>query len=125
MARDLTDAAVGVLNERSADGGYRNPAWHRCSRPPTRGAARTSRPIGLSRESIGAMSGMYWVMLLGLIGATPLFSLTVGAAFGTLEGAFRDYGIDDDWDLRSLLLNFEFNVECYEETLAQALNSVI
>jgi uncharacterized membrane protein len=71
------------------------------------------------------MSGMYWVMLLGLIGATPLFGLAVGAAFGALEGAFRDYGIDDDWDPRSLLLNFEFNVECYEETLAQALNSVI
>jgi cardiolipin synthase A/B len=30
-----------------------------------------------------------------------------------------------NWDPRSLRLNFEFNVECYEETLAQALNRII
>jgi uncharacterized membrane protein len=46
---------------------------------------------------IGAMSGMFWGMLLGLIFATPLFGVAVGAAFGALGGAFRDYGIDDDF----------------------------
>jgi uncharacterized membrane protein len=46
---------------------------------------------------IGAMSGMFWGMLLGLIFATPLFGMAVGAAFGALGGAFRDYGIDDDF----------------------------
>jgi cardiolipin synthase len=30
-----------------------------------------------------------------------------------------------NWDPRSLRLNFEFNVECYDETLAQELNSLI
>ncbi len=30
-----------------------------------------------------------------------------------------------NWDPRSLRLNFEFNVECYDENLAQALNAVI
>lgn len=30
-----------------------------------------------------------------------------------------------NWDPRSLRLNFEFNVECYDERLAQALNSVV
>ena len=46
---------------------------------------------------IGAMSGMFWGMLLGIIFATPLFGMAVGAAFGALGGAFRDYGIDDDF----------------------------
>jgi uncharacterized membrane protein len=46
---------------------------------------------------IGAMSGMFWGMLLGFIFATPLFGMAVGTAFGALGGAFRDYGIDDDF----------------------------
>jgi uncharacterized membrane protein len=46
---------------------------------------------------IGATSGMFWGMLLGLIFAAPLFGMAVGAAFGALGGAFQDYGIDDDF----------------------------
>jgi uncharacterized membrane protein len=46
---------------------------------------------------IGAMSGMFWGMLLGFIFATPLFGMAIGAAFGALGGAFRDYGIDDEF----------------------------
>jgi len=46
---------------------------------------------------IGATSGMFWGMLLGFIFAVPLFGMAVGAAFGALRGAFRDYGIDDDF----------------------------
>ena len=46
---------------------------------------------------MGAMSGMFWGMLLGLIFAAPLFGMAVGATFGALGGAFRDYGIDDDF----------------------------
>jgi uncharacterized membrane protein len=46
---------------------------------------------------MGAMSGMFWGMLLGLIFAAPLFGMAAGAAFGALGGAFRDYGIDDDF----------------------------
>jgi uncharacterized membrane protein len=46
---------------------------------------------------IGAMSGMFWGMLLGLIFAAPLFGMAIGGAFGALGGAFRDYGIDDDF----------------------------
>ena len=45
----------------------------------------------------GAMSGMFWGMLLGLIFVNPLFGMAVGAAFGALGGAFQDYGIDDDF----------------------------
>jgi uncharacterized membrane protein len=46
---------------------------------------------------IGAMSGMFWGLLLGLIFAAPLFGMAVGAAFGALGGSFRDFGIDDDF----------------------------
>jgi uncharacterized membrane protein len=46
---------------------------------------------------LGMMSGMFWGMLLGLIFAAPLFGMAIGAAFGALGGAFRDYGIDDDF----------------------------
>jgi uncharacterized membrane protein len=46
---------------------------------------------------MGAMSGMFWGMLLGFIFATPLFGMAIGAAMGALSGAFRDYGIDDDF----------------------------
>jgi uncharacterized membrane protein len=47
--------------------------------------------------SAGALSGMFWGMLFGLIFFTPVFGMAVGAAFGALGGAFRDYGIDDDF----------------------------
>jgi uncharacterized membrane protein len=46
---------------------------------------------------LGAMGGMFWGMLFGFIFAAPLFGMAVGAAFGALGGAFRDYGIDDDF----------------------------
>ncbi len=47
--------------------------------------------------AIGTMGGMFWGLLLGIIFLTPLFGLAIGAAFGALGGAFRDYGIDDDF----------------------------
>jgi uncharacterized membrane protein len=45
----------------------------------------------------GALSGMFWGLLFGLIFLMPLFGAAVGAAFGALGGAFREYGIDDDF----------------------------
>jgi len=47
--------------------------------------------------AVGTMGGMFWGLLLGIIFLTPLFGLAIGAAFGALGGAFRDYGIDDDF----------------------------
>jgi uncharacterized membrane protein len=47
--------------------------------------------------TVGAMGGMFWGMLLGVIFLTPLFGMAIGAAFGALGGAFRDYGIDDEF----------------------------
>ena len=40
---------------------------------------------------------MFWGLLLGVIFLTPLFGMAIGAALGALGGAFRDYGIDDDF----------------------------
>ncbi len=47
--------------------------------------------------TVGAMGGMFWGLLLGVIFLTPLFGMAIGAAFGAMGGAFRDYGIDDDF----------------------------
>jgi uncharacterized membrane protein len=69
-------------------------------------AAVVSWPMGKKRPStrqlvdlvgVGAMSGMFWGLLLGIIFLVPFFGMAVGAAFGALGGAFRDYGIDDDF----------------------------
>jgi len=45
----------------------------------------------------GALGGMFWGMLFGVIFFTPLFGLAIGAAMGAMGGAFRDYGIDDEF----------------------------
>jgi uncharacterized membrane protein len=63
--------------------------------PAGQRSPRTKQLVNL--VGIGAMSGMFWGMLLGFIFATPLFGMAVGAAFGALGGAFRNYGIDDDF----------------------------
>jgi uncharacterized membrane protein len=72
-------------------------------------AAMVTWPIGkkgpktrqlVDLVSLGALSGMFWGLLFGLIFFTPLFGMAVGAAFGALGGAFRDYGIDDDFIYR-------------------------
>jgi uncharacterized membrane protein len=103
-------ATVTVLKFPTADGA--NNALSRVQDLQTQhliklhDAAIVSWPIGAKHPTtkqlvnlvgIGAMSGMFWGMLLGLIFATPLFGMAVGAAFGALGGAFRDYGIDDDF----------------------------
>jgi uncharacterized membrane protein len=69
-------------------------------------AAIVSWPVGkkcpttrqlVDLVSAGAVSGMFWGMLFGLIFVTPLFGMAVGAGFGALAGAFKDYGIDDSF----------------------------
>jgi uncharacterized membrane protein len=63
--------------------------------PAGRKSPKTKQLVDL--VGMGATSGMFWGMLLGFIFAAPLFGMAVGAAFGALGGAFRDYGIDDDF----------------------------
>ena len=63
--------------------------------PAGKKSPRTRQLVDL--VSAGALGGMFWGMLFGLIFLTPLFGMAVGAAFGALGGAFRDYGIDDEF----------------------------
>jgi uncharacterized membrane protein len=63
--------------------------------PKGKKSPRTRQLVDL--VGVGALSGMFWGMLFGLIFFTPLFGMAIGAAFGALGGAFRDYGIDDDF----------------------------
>ena len=69
-------------------------------------AAIVSWPVGkkspatkqlVSMMQVGALGGMFWGLLLGVIFMMPLFGMAVGGAMGALGGAFRDYGIDDDF----------------------------
>ena len=63
--------------------------------PVGKKAPRTSQLVDL--VGAGALSGMFWGMLFGFIFFTPFFGMAIGAALGALGGAFRDYGIDDDF----------------------------
>ncbi len=47
--------------------------------------------------SAGALGGMFWGALFGVIFAVPLFGMAVGATLGALRGSAADYGIDDDF----------------------------
>lgn len=46
---------------------------------------------------IGAMSGTFWGMLIGLLFMNPLLGAAIGAGGGALTGAIADYGIHDDF----------------------------
>ena len=63
--------------------------------PTGKKSPRTRQLVDL--VSAGAVGGVFWGMLFGLIFLNPLFGMAVGAGFGALGGSFRDYGIDDDF----------------------------
>jgi uncharacterized membrane protein len=45
--------------------------------------------------ALGAASGGFWGMLIGMIFLNPLLGAAVGAGAGALSGALTDVGIDD------------------------------
>lgn len=45
----------------------------------------------------GAVSGMFWGSLIGLLFMMPLVGAAVGAASGALSGRFTDVGINDNF----------------------------
>ncbi|MFD2174707.1 DUF1269 domain-containing protein [Rhodobacter lacus] len=55
--------------------------------------------------ALGAMSGSFWGLLIGVIFLNPLFGLVLGGAAGAAAGALTDYGIRDDFmkDIASTL----------------------
>ena len=63
--------------------------------PHGKKAPKTRQLVNL--VAVGTVGGLFWGALLGVIFLTPLFGLAIGAALGAIGGAFRDYGIDDDF----------------------------
>lgn len=47
--------------------------------------------------TLGALTGTFWGLLIGLLFLHPLFGLITGVAAGGLTGALTDYGIDDSF----------------------------
>jgi len=49
----------------------------------------------VSLTAVGAVSGGFWGMLIGLLFLNPLLGALVGAGAGAISGKFRDIGVDD------------------------------
>ncbi|MEA6124401.1 DUF1269 domain-containing protein, partial [Salmonella enterica subsp. enterica serovar Montevideo] len=49
----------------------------------------------VNTTAIGAMTGSFWGLLIGVIFLNPILGIAVGAASGALGGALSDFGIDD------------------------------
>lgn len=47
--------------------------------------------------TVGALSGGFWGLLIGMIFLSPLVGLAVGAASGAIGGALSDVGINDQF----------------------------
>ena len=50
-----------------------------------------------SLAGVGALSGAFWGVLIGLIFLMPWVGLVAGAAAGAVAGHFADYGISDEF----------------------------
>ena len=55
----------------------------------------------LNLTAAGAVSGMFWGTLIGMLFLNPLLGAAVGAGSGALSGKFADLGINDQF-MRSL-----------------------
>ena len=49
----------------------------------------------VNTTAIGAASGSFWGLLIGLLFLNPIIGVALGAASGALGGALSDYGIND------------------------------
>jgi uncharacterized membrane protein len=49
----------------------------------------------MNLTAMGAVSGGFWGMLIGLIFLNPLLGVAVGAGAGAVSGALSDIGVDD------------------------------
>jgi uncharacterized membrane protein len=60
----------------------------------------------MNLTAMGAASGGFWGMLIGLLFLNPLLGAAVGAGAGALSGRFTDLGIDDQF-MKALAENFK------------------
>jgi uncharacterized membrane protein len=44
---------------------------------------------------VGAASGSFWGLLIGIIFLNPILGVALGAASGAISGALSDYGVND------------------------------
>ena len=49
----------------------------------------------VNTTAVGAMTGSFWGLLIGVLFLNPIIGVAVGAASGALGGALSDFGIDD------------------------------
>jgi uncharacterized membrane protein len=51
----------------------------------------------VNTTAVGAMTGSFWGLLIGVLFLNPILGVAVGAASGALGGALTDFGIDDSF----------------------------
>jgi len=60
----------------------------------------------MNLTAVGAASGGFWGMLIGLLFLNPLLGAAVGAGAGAISGHFTDLGIDDTF-MKDLAEHFQ------------------
>jgi uncharacterized membrane protein len=60
-----------------------------------KGKVKLHQSVNLT--SLGALSGSFWGMLVGMLFLNPLLGLAVGAGAGALSGKLSDAGVDDNF----------------------------
>ncbi|MEH2481840.1 putative membrane protein [Nitrobacteraceae bacterium AZCC 2146] len=51
----------------------------------------------VNTTAMGAISGSFWGLLIGVLFLNPIVGVALGAASGALGGALSDFGIDDSF----------------------------
>jgi uncharacterized membrane protein len=60
----------------------------------------------VNTTALGAMSGSFWGLLIGVLFLNPIVGVAIGAASGALGGALTDFGIDDTF-MKQLTANIQ------------------
>lgn len=60
----------------------------------------------VSTTAVGAASGSFWGLLIGVLFLNPIIGVAIGAASGALGGALTDYGINDAF-MKELTANLQ------------------
>ena len=60
----------------------------------------------VNTTAIGAISGSFWGLLIGVLFLNPILGVAMGAASGALGGALHDFGIDDTF-MKELAANLQ------------------